>query len=792
MPSILPSLRPSLRSLRRDPVFTLVAVGTLALGLGANTALFTVLRGVLLTPPPYPEPDRIVRVGVDRVWNLEFLDHFAERATTFEALAAYTPSATALTGGGAPEQILGAKVTPAWFDVFGTLPALGRGFLPEERVPGAADVAVVSHRLWQERLGSSPDVLDETVTLDGRAHRVIGVLGADHEPLDPRWQVYTPLATSTDSEEYWDWITYRMVGRLSADATADSAREQLRSALESYREIRPDYLSWQDDTTVATLFEASVRDSRPVLGLLLGATLAVLLVAIVNVAHLLVARIAGRRRELALRTALGASRSRLFLQIAGETVAVSLAGGLLGLLASSWGTSILTSALPLPPGREMPFDGAVFGAAALLATATGVAVARLATFGALRGDLRSALGAARGSSAGPAPARLQASLVAVETGLATLLVFGAILLLASFSRLLDVDPGFRTERIVTARVSPPAADHPDEATRRVFFERTLEAVRSLPGVEAAALVNRVPLTPGDIGLGFRLDGRERMEDLRSVSVRITSPEFLDVFGIPLVRGRGLVDADRADTTPVGLVNESLARRLVGDGDAVGERLVFDTGEPWFTIVGVVADFRQHTLDRPPRPQVYRPVGQATWEPGMALALRTAFAPDALRPSLEKAVWSVDPRVPVTGLATMEEIVGRTVKRTRRVRDLVALFALLALGLGAVGVYGVTAQAVRARAREHGIRLALGARGSEIVRGTLHRTLCPVLAGLAGGIVLALLGAGALRAHLFEVAPWDPGALVAVVAVLLATGVGAGWAPARRAGRVDPMTVLRED
>ena len=788
-------LRYALRTLRKSPTLTTFALLTLALGIGANTAIFSVTRAVLLAPLPYPDASSIVRVWAEWPTSAEFYLHLRQRSSAFAALSLYRPQMTfSLSGDGRPEEVRGSAVTDEYFDVTGVRPVLGRAFAPEESRPGHGEVAILSHGLWQRRFGGDPAVVGRPMDLDGRQHTIVGVMPASYTPLDERSQLWVPIAIDATDELHWDQFTYAMIGRLGPGTTAERATGDLRAAMAAYDEVRPGYLAGQEDSTVVPWREHLVSNVRATFFVLFAAVGLVLLIACANVASLLLVRITGRRRELALRSVLGAGRRRLITQVLTECTLLSLLGGALGILAGSWTLGALVDHLPssMPRLSAIRIDASVMTFTVILSVIAGLVFGLLPALRAGRVDQRSALASgARGLTV--SSQRPYHLLIAAEIALAVVLVIGAGLLVKSFRELQGVDVGFTTERVLTLNLKPPTGAYSDDAARRGYFERVADRVGEVPGVTAAALINRQPMTPGDVSFGFSLPGRELTALSSSVSVRVMTPELLTSLGIPLLHGRPLSDTDHPEAPPVGLINQALARQLWGDeAAAIGRRFYFDADELWFTVVGVVADIRQHRLDQDTVPQVYRPLAQASWAKRMALVVRTtADAPEML-PALEEAIWSVDSQVPITGVATMEELIRGSVADSRLLTALFSLFGTLALMLGAIGVFGVTWYSVAQRTRENGIRMALGATGKNVVQTTLVRALRPVVAGLVVGGLASLGLTQFLGSFLFRVAPTDPLVFGAVFVLLGICATLAAWLPARRTTKVDPMIALSTD
>ncbi len=786
-------LRYAVRALRRSPMLTFFAVLTLALGIGANTAIFSVTRGVLLAPLPYPDASSLVRVWVESPTNEEFFLHLQERESTYDGIALYRTTTYSMAGDGNPEELRGAAVTAEHFQVVGVSPVLGRGFHPEENDPGRGGVAVVSHGLWHRRLAGDPEVIGRSVRLDGNPYTIVGVMPESYIPLDERSQIWVPIEIDPADELHADRFGYMMLARLAPGVTAQRATDDLRSALASYNEERPGYVTGLEGGTVVPWHEHLVGDVRSTFMLLFGAVGLVLLIVCANVANLLLVRIAGRRRELALRSALGAGRLRLAAQVLMESTMLSLLGGALGILVGSWTLSALIDQLPssVPRISQIRLDEPVLIFAIVLAVVSGLVFGLAPALRAGRIDQRSALISGTRRSQTVSNQRPNHLLIAAEIALAVVLVVGAGLLVRSFQERLGVDVGFSTHRILTLNLKPPAGSYRDDAERLGYFEQVAEQAAAVAGVERVAVIDRLPMTPGDVSLSFTLPGQQ-VSLARSVSVRVMTPGLLETLDIPLVQGRALADSDHAEAPQVGLINQSLARQLWGEQSAVGKMLYFEEDQPWFTVVGVVADFRQHRLDQASKPQVYLPLKQASWATRMALVVRLAADVPAVLPALEEAIWSVDPRVPITDVATIDELIHRTLTDSRLLTTLFSLFGALALMLSALGVFGVTWNAVVQRTRENGIRLALGATGGDVVRTTLARALRPVAVGIVVGALAALGFTRLLGGFLFGVTPTDPLVFGTVVALLGACATLAAWLPARRATRADPIIALKAE
>ncbi len=796
MDTFLSNLRFASRSLRKNPGLTAVALLTLALGIGANTAIFSVVNTVVLRPLPYPESDRLVRVWPEQRFTQELLDTFVERTRTFSGLSGYVGSSFSIRGAGRPEVVDGAIVSPRHFTVLGVEPVLGRSFHAEEGIAGADAVAILGHDLWQRRFGGAERVLGRTVTLDGVERTVVGVMPAGYEPLHNAWEVWTPLAFAPGSDEYRDLAILRTVGRLAPGVAAEAARAEVRSlAAELHLADSSRYgQEGAESVGVVALHESVVSGIRPTLLVLFGAVALVLLIACANVANLLLARTGLRERELAVRTALGAGRRRLIGQLLTESALLGLAGGALGLLGAVWALALVAGRLPagIPRAEELAVDFRVFSfalAASLLsALIFGLAPAVRATSLGMVAALRSG---GRRSASGVPRHRLNHVLVAAEITLAVMVTAGAGLLVKSFWLLQQVEPGFRPAGVLALHLNPAFQD---ENRQQVFYRDLSERASALPGVTSAGVSNLVPMAPGGLAVDYSTTDHPTPvgQPAPFVNVRLIGGSYFETLGMPLLHGRPPASTDDAEKLAVGWINRALARRLWGEADSVGREVRFGDGSEWFTVAGVVGDVRQHRLDGEPRPEVYLPYAQAPWTRDMYLAVHSATDPMALVPAVRELVWSLDEEVAISRVQTMEQVIQASAATSRFRTLLFSSFGLLAIVLGAVGIYGVTATAVGQRTHEHGVRLALGATAGTLLRTVIGRELGPVMLGLAAGIVAALAATRALSSFLYEVTPGDPWIFAAVVVVLGGCAILAAYLPARRAARVDPATSLRVD
>jgi putative ABC transport system permease protein len=802
MGTLLQDLRYGLRVLLQRPGFTLVAVLALALGIGANTAIFSVVHSVVLRPLPYPDAERLVTVWDDNQrqgWHKDVTGYstFSEwqaQSDVFEALAAHRGWGPSLTGAGEPERLLGTLVTPAFFDVLRILPLYGRTFQPEDGQEGQDRIAVLGHGLWQRRFGGDPAVVGQTLRLDDAPVTVVGIMPEGFgfpSRTSELWSVLSPPREPDRGNHYLE-----VVGRLRPGvgaAQADRALDALTARLAG--EFPRVYEGF--GVNVVPLHEHLVGDVRPALLVLLGAVLFVLLIACANVANLLLARTAGREREIAVRTALGAGRGRIVRQLLTESVLLGLAGGALGLLLALWGGELLVSLAPggLPRLERLGLNGPVLlftlGASLLTGILFGLAPALQAS----RPDLNESLKEAKGIGAGVRGRRVRSLLIVAEVALALVLLVGAGLLMQSFARLQEVEAGFDTERLLSFHLSLPSTKYPEDPQIGAFHRQALERLGALPGVESAAAVMSLPLTGSYSSATFSIEGQAQPPDAQSLEVKlnVVSDGYLGTMGIPLKSGRFFGASDAEGAAPVAVVNETMARLHFPGVDPVGKRFKWGRLDseryPWREVVGVVGDVRHKSLEAPSDPEVYMPLGQEAIR-AAAFVLRTATDPATLAPAVRREVQALDSALPIYGLRTMDELLSGSLAQRRFNLWLLGLFASVALLLAAVGIYGVMSTMVGQRTREIGIRMALGARRADVLRMILGEGVGLVLVGVGIGLAGAIALSRALGSLLYEVSRTDPVTYGAVAVVLVLAAALACYVPARRAMGVDPMQALR--
>ncbi|HEX5475714.1 MAG TPA: ABC transporter permease [Vicinamibacterales bacterium] len=797
--TFLQDLRYAARLMVRAPGFTLVAAATLAIGIGATTAIFSVIDGVLLQPLPYPDAARLVtlwqdmhaRGGPAREWATpgNYVDWRAQTDVFSGVFAVRGWPASLTIAGEAPEALRGAEVTPEYFDVLRVPPMLGRGFRPADGVPKAARVVVLSHALWQTHFGSDPHVVGRTILVGGEPHEIVGVMPARFSgPILPRATVWRPLQLNTASPSRGA-IVLRAVGRLRPDVTVEQSSAALSTLARRLAQTYPES-NTKVGFQIVPLRDQIVGGVRTPLLVLLGAVGFVLLIACVNVASLLLARASRRGREIAVRVALGAPRARVVRQLLTESLLLAAFGGVAGVLLGLWGVSGLVALAPagVPRLDAVHMNGAVLGFAALLVVVTGIAFGFAPAWQA--SDVAPALkdgGRGGGMAAG---GRTRRVLIVSEVALALMLLVGGGLLLRTFLALQRVDLGFVPDHVMTVTLNTPPKTYQAQPKLIAFYRRVLDEAQGLPGVQTAALSSIVPLNGGDSDTDVEIEGRPAPAspaDQPTAWYRLVSATYFDAMGIPLRQGRGFAAGEAA---PVVVVNEALARKYWPGANAVGQRLRPGGRAPWFTVVGVVGDVKVRGAQAADRVEVYVPFWQMS-EPGSNLVLKMSGDPSLVVKPLKQLVARIDPAVPLAGAATMRDLVAASVDEPRFYALLVGLFGVLALALAAAGIYGVMSYVVAQRTAEIGVRMALGARSGQVfglvVGDTVKLTLLGIAIGAAGAAALSR----SLHRLLFGVPAADPLTFGATGVVLLLVALAASYVPARRAMRIDPIRALRE-
>ena len=817
MRTLTQDLRNGFRTLLRSPSFAAVALIALAVGIGANTAIFSVLNAVILRPLPYQDPGRLVmvrelipKVGPNPI-PLSAADvvDFAHQNRVFDGVAGFEGLTFELSGGDQPERVDAARVNAALFPTLGVAPLLGRTFTSEEDQPGRR-VAVLSYGLWQRRFGADPDVVGKTVSLDRMGYTIIGVMPRSFAfPIQglsffrPA-SLWVPMAFSSEElKNRGDNFNIGVVARLKpgvtlARATADAAAIA-HGIQETYpAEVRGDLTL---GAVVTPLDEVVVGDVRTLLLILAGAVGFVLLIACANVANLLLTRSAERRKEIAIRAALGAGRLRLLRQFLTESLMLALAGGALGLLVAKWGTDILVALAPasIPRAQESSLDLPVLGFTLALSLLTGLIFGTVPAWTASRTHLAETLKEGGRESTGAPHRRLRGALVVSEVALALVLLISAGLLIKSFVRCRETDPGFQPERLMTMSLALPDSTYKQATQIRSFYRQLIDRTQALPGVKAAGASTDLPLEGAWTRI-FTVEGYHPPpgEQLNMCSHSMILGGYLQALGVPLIRGRIFTDQDRPGSVPVIVVSKSIADRFWPNQDPIGKRLKWglpQSSDPWLTVVGVVGDVKQAGLDQPTRPHTYEPWAQADdsmvqFASALNLAVRATADPVALAGMVRSQVWSLDKQLAVADVKTMDQVVQESMAPRRFNMFLLAVFAIVSVFLAAIGIYGVISYSVAQRTHEIGVRMALGARRSDVLGLVVREGMASALIGVALGLIGALAITRLMSSLLYAVRPTDPVTFVGVAVLAAAVALLASYIPARRATKLDPMVALR--
>jgi putative ABC transport system permease protein len=796
-------VRYGLRTLARSPGFTAVAVIALALGIGANTAVFTVVNSVLLRPLPFPEPERLYALAAmpenpfvsgPMMADGQYVE-FRKQDRLFEKLAAFHSSRVNMTGAGDAQSVQAAFVTADFFSVLRARPAMGRTFLPEEDHTGRDGVVVLSNKLWRADFAGDPGAIGKSVKLDGVSHTIIGIMPAGFA-FPSALDLWVPQAVRLDEHNS---LAMPVIGRLRPSVTPAEAVAELDTVIKQMpRDPRDEERSTTPPTRVISLLEYVSGKAQRSLVIFLGAVAFVLLIGCANVANLMLARAAGRRQEMAVRAAMGASRGRLMRQLLTESTLVALAGGAAGLLLALWGVPALLAIAPegrLPRVEQIRIDGWVFAFTLTVSLVTGLAFGILPALQATRRGLRESLNLGGRTMTGRHET-VRSALVISEIALALVLLTGAGLMLKSFLLLRSGETGFRAENVITMTVELPDTVYQTPPQINAFREQTLAKLSRLPGVTAASAINWLPFggfwTAGD----FHLEDGRPFPPNYMVDKPCVIPGYFQAMGIRVVSGRDFSARDNAEAPGVVIVSQSVARRFWPGQNPIGKRINGeDPAQPkdWLKIVGVVEDVKQMGMADQRGGAIYQPLTQVTrtgWASHIAFVVRTTSNPEALASTMRAVVRDVDKDQPVQTVATMTALIAATTAEQQFQTRLLGAFSMLALLLAAVGIYGVLAYSVAQRTHEIGIRMALGAHARDVLRMVLRRTLVLAGLGVAVGAVVALGVTRVLAKFLFEVKPSDPATFLAVAVLLSGVALGAGWIPARRATKVDPMEALR--
>ena len=807
MDTLLQDVRYAVRMLIKKPAFTLIAVITLALGIGANTAIFSVVNAVLLRPLPYRDADRIVAIqelGKDgnriQVTPANYLDWRAQN-TVFEHVAAIFERTSNLAGADEAERVRLAVTSANFFDVFGVRPLHGRLFSMDDEQAGHPSIAVISYSLWQHRYGGDAGIIDQSITLDGREYTVTGIAPAGFQYPNKTEVWLPPLRLAPELNASLDVTRLRGFGYLSAVAllkpgvSLDQAKTEMETITARLREQYPETNNNRFNRVVS-LHTHLVGDTSKILWMLLGAVCFVLLIACANVANLMLVRATARQKEIAIRTALGASRLHIIRQLLTESVLLAFGGGAVGLLLGWWGVNLLTKLLPkdFPRFEDINLDFAVLGFTALVSLVTGIVFGFAPAWQVSKTDINEAL---KESSRGATGVRnrLRSLFVVAEVALSLVLLVGAGLLFRSFLELQSVNAGFNPQQVLTMRLSPSGTNFRQDEQYIAFYKQVAERLTAIPGVETVGAINTLPLEKGPT-TAIRIEGRPLLpiDQWPGVNYRNVTPDYFRALSIPILQGRGFEERDNAQAPLAVIINQATAERDFAGEDPVGKRINFggmdNNNQPiWFEIIGVVSNVRSLELNTEPAPEIYTSSLQDAFA-NMSFVVRAGIEPSGLTAAVRQAVGSVDKAQPVSDIRTMEKIVSDAVNQPRFNFALLGIFSAIALVLSAAGIYGVTAYTVSQRTHEIGIRMALGAQGRDVLKMILGQGLRLAIIGVAFGLLASFLLTRFLSSMLFGIGATDAWTFVGVALILTGVALGACFVPARRAAKTDPMIALR--
>jgi putative ABC transport system permease protein len=801
MRTLLQDVRFGLRTLLKRPGFTIIAVLTLALGIGANTAIFSVVNAVLLKPLPFKDADRLVLVyettpNIPRDFvSIPDLQDYRAGSHSFEEFATFVPQSVNLTGTGEPERVVGGFTTSSFFRTVGVEPGAGRAFLSEDDTEGGGLVAVLSHEFWQRRFGGNPDIMGKSLVFNGEPYTVVGIMpeGFSFHMVAPdvllpaqKWPNYKVARSSHNA-----WV----VGRLKENVTRETAEAELRTIAKHLEEAYPEDNRGRGIEVVG-LHEHQVEDIRPALLVLLVAVGVILLIACANIANLLLARGAARQKEVALRSALGASRGRLLRQLLTETLLLGLIGGVAGLLLAQWGVDALlalnTADLPAPPG-DIRLDARVLLFSLALSTLTGFIFGIVPALQLSKADMNRTLKEGGGvAGEGSGRMRLRGAFVVLQVALSLVLLVSAGLLINSFYRLLRVNPGFNTQNLLTMEYRLPKNRYAKGEQQWNFHREVVERVSRVPGVESAAVVRGLPFSGNGATISYTLPNQPaplRGEEPKALENAI-DPNYLATVGLPLIRGRNFNAQDGPASPPVVLVNRTMADKLWPGEDPLGKQLQFPDANMTASVVGVVGDAKQFDIGEPQRPQIYTSYAQNPHIFGTLVVRAHGVEPLSLAKSVKEAVWSVDPEQPVWKVRTLEYLLTQNVADRRFILSLMACFAGLAMLLTALGIYGVISYTVTQRTHEIGVRIALGAQSRDVLRLVIRQGMVLTLIGVGAGLAAAFAVTRLMSGLLYGVSATDPLTYAGVALLLALVSLVACYIPARRAMRVNPLVALR--
>lgn len=801
---LIQDLRYNFRVLRKNPGFTAVIILTLALGIGATTAIFSVVNVILLRPLPYDNPEQLVIVwGTQPQMDkapfspADFLD-VKRRSHVFEQIAAYQAQNFNLTGTADAVRLRGAALSPEIMPLLGLKMAEGRGFLPEEGKPGNNQVVVLSHGLWQRSFGSDPRLMGQSLTLNGKAYTVVGILPIDLQFLS--WsEVWVPLTFSSAQETLRDTHSLSVMARLKPGVSREQAQAEITSISNQLQQEYPQSNSG-NGMRLVLLREQIVGDIRPVLLVLLGVVAGVLMIACANVANLLLSRAAMRQKEIGIRIALGASRWQVIRQLLNESILLALAGGFLGLLIAYGGVKLLIAFGPtnIPRLKEIGVDGRVLLFALVLSILTSVLFGLFPALQASKLNLNESLkeGGRSSSARGVYNQRHRALLVIVEVALALVLTIGAGLLVSSFLSIQRINPGFDPQNVLSMRVALPAAKYPEVGQRVVFYQQVLERIKNLRGVISAGAITDLPLS--GLGSSTSFSIKELPSDAQNplTEYRIITPDYMHTMSIPLLRGRYFTEMDREKSPGVVLINETMARRFFSTQDPIGKHLALSAPPDEREIVGVVSDVKDYGLDAEVKPEAYIPYSQSSpaylQYGALTLVVRTATDPHSLTGAVRGEVRSIDKDQPIYNIKTMQEVLSESVAQRLFNMFLISIFAVVALILAAVGIYGVIAYSVAQRTHEIGLRIALGAQPSDVFKLVVGQGMTQALIGIAIGLAAAFALTRVMSSLLYGISPLDPVTFGGLTVLLMIVALLACYLPTRKAVRINPIIALRDE
>ena len=798
METLLQDLRFALRGLIRNPGFSVVAITSLGLGIGVNSAIFSSVYQVLMRPLPFHDPDRLVEVRTepDAGTSKATVVRLWDRLPSFDDMAAWRSQEITLTGAATPERLSGVHVTANLHFLLGAEAQRGRTLMFEDGESGEDRVVVLAHGLWQRLYGGERDVVGRTMTLDGDSHTIVGVMAEAFDFPSPVADLWIPVTIDATAQVDYTARDFRVVGRLSEGATVERARTELQRVGVELRTMFDGYaVTFGNRASVRPLRDALVGETRAALLVLFGAVGFVLLIVCANVANLLLTRGATRRKEMAVRTTLGAVRGRIVRQLLTESLVLAVLGGGLGLLLASWTTGLLAASLfsELPGASDVGIGGEVvvftLGVSVLAGVLFGLAPATQSMGDVVETALRDKRA---GHAMGPTRVIFNVLMIS-EIAMALVLIMGAGLMIQSFRKVSRVDPGFDGSGVLALQLSPVQARYPTRQERTEYWDRVLRDVALIRGVDSVAAIHPVPLGGSNWAPELTIQEQPSSPDRPPPQVdwRVVTPSYFTTMRIPILAGRSFSDRDRASTEPVAVVSNTFARRHFG-GEAPMGRRIRTTMEPsaeWVTIVGIVGDTRDQSMNGELRAQIYRPYTQ--WQPwSMALLVRTQGDPTLLVSPIREAVWDIDPEVPISQVKTMDEAVAESMEQPRLLAKLLVAFGALALVLGAVGVHGVMSYGVGQRSTELGVRIAFGAGRGAILRQIMTEAFRLILAGLVVGVAGVVALTRLLTSQLYQVEPTDPTILASVILVLCAVGLVASYLPGRKASQLDLLDVLR--